>query len=655
MVGDEFYESLGRKTEEMYLGLAKVQSAEMQDQLVAYHQLVDKEIGGLIANISTNQAGEILQQQRRKLQILKEDFSNLKSDIGSKYKIYLRGCGKAGKSTLLNALLSIDENTGSKMGRIPMTFTIDTYTDEMEQDEAEIRRISEKGKGTTLRTSRSKAIEIVAVEEAAFKKSKEQCEKMIHSKVQDIYLEKEREDIETDIYKQYLMKTCIRETRWGIGKNLFFHNCVLIDTPGLSQELRFTNVIEEVKNYEVDGIIWVINSDTLAKAEIIQAYKNEFKEMESVYADKKVIAVINMYGTGEEYKRGSKLWKRVEDRAQKICCERYGFNKIICVNARLAYDGNVSQDRQKIEDSNISELRKMINEMFVEKSSEEYHQAKLKKIDSFMDKFYQDVNFQVSELQLKLTRYQDIKTRIMSEESACDRLVTEEKYKIQSEHLAIVKSRINTNLSQINRLNGESDSVRKKFLKDTIIDVEELSRKMCVALDRCEESIFYRFKELQTQSIISDFHTKEYALKNFQKREESISMKKGRRPIVITSSNGWDVKLFDVVENTFGINSIVTRVTKEVLNVLKPPAKRAYEEIADSIDYWVSKIELSEPITGYANKCYDTLDQSMKYTCGAHDDVQKIHKYMKAFINDRSPMTWKNIGLLDILGGTKDV
>ena len=79
------------------------------------------------------------------------------------------------------------------------------------------------------------------------------------------------------MYKKHLIKTKIREIKWGIGRNDFFHNCVLIDTPGLSQELRFTNVIEDVKNYEVDGIIWVISSGTLAKKEGVDAYKEALK------------------------------------------------------------------------------------------------------------------------------------------------------------------------------------------------------------------------------------------------------------------------------------------------------------------------------------------------------------------------------------------
>ena len=44
MVDETIYTSLGKLTEEMYLSLAKTQSSQMQDQLVAYHSFAEEKI-----------------------------------------------------------------------------------------------------------------------------------------------------------------------------------------------------------------------------------------------------------------------------------------------------------------------------------------------------------------------------------------------------------------------------------------------------------------------------------------------------------------------------------------------------------------------------------------------------------------------------------
>ena len=314
----EIYQRLGKLTEEMYSGISKAQSSIMIDNLVQYYTLEEERLGRLLEKMYSIQGGEMLQQQRKKLQILSDDFINMKSDIGSKYKVYLRGCGNAGKSTLLNALLSIDEQTGSKMGKLPTTFIIDIYTDELSQDEAVIRIIDKDGKSQNVKTDRSNASEIENREEEMFSKSKELCKSLIEKATENVYLEEEIADIEYKIYKEKLFRTTIREIKWGIGQNDFFHNCVLIDTPGLSQELRFTNVLDTIKDYEADGIIWVMRSDKYIKQSNEAEYKKELEELPQIYKDKKVIAVINMYGEGKDYVQGSQLWKRVKQCAEAI-------------------------------------------------------------------------------------------------------------------------------------------------------------------------------------------------------------------------------------------------------------------------------------------------------------------------------------------------
>lgn len=651
MIDENVYASLGKMTEEMYLGLCKNQSAQMQDQLVAYHEIAEGKIAELLSKHSEIEAGEILAEQQKKIQILSDDFSNLKKDINSKYKIYLRGCGKAGKSTLLNALLSIDENIGSRMGRVPMTFTIDTYTDELEVNKAEVRLIDTKGKSKNLCVSRKQAIEISNKEEVSFKQSKEKCDAIIEERVRNVYLEQEREDIERDVYRQHLLKTQIREIKWGIGENNFFHNCVLIDTPGLSQELRFTNVIEDVKNYEMDGIIWVISSHTLAKQEVIEAYKEEFRQLKEVYEGKKVIAVINMYGDAPEYAYGSKLWRRVEKRAKEIYCGTYGFDDLICVNAKLAYDGNVHNDKIAIEESNISELRKKVNEMFVEKSTEEYHLAKLEKIDSFLRNLYREVEDNQKILEKHVFQYEDRSKKITSQRIACIQLFETRKEKIISLHMANIKQRIRANITRVNNLDDESVTSRQFFLENSIIGVNELESQIHDCMKQCEDIIFQRFKEQQLQSIISGYKTQKYALESFEKNVGKLSVDNTQKMISVRAPSGLGAGIYSLASGIFGKDSIVTGIVKFFRNAIKSPEERVYDDVRKYIKEWAGAISMDEVVKRYEEECRKTLDKSMEYTCCKYSDVCKMRDYMGTFIQNQSHMEWKQVGLMEIIGG----
>ena len=650
MTEKDVYSSLGKMTEEMYLGLAKVQSTRMQDQLVAYHGTAEGKIAELLSAMSGKSEGEILREQERKVQILKDDFQQLKHDIDSKYKVYIRGCGKAGKSTLLNALLSIDENTGSRMGRLPMTFTIDTYSDELEVNKAQVRLIDEKGRGQTLSVSRAQAIAMESEEETAFKQSKEKCDAIIAERTANVYLESERDDIKHDIYKSHLLKTKIREIKWGIGRNDFFHNCILIDTPGLEQDLRFTNVIEDVKNYEVDGIIWVISSDTLTKQEVINAYKKEIQELESVYENKKVIAVINMYGLGTDYTYGSKKWKKLERNARKVYCGTYGFDDLICLNAKLAYDGNVNHNQTQIEESNIYELRKKINEMFIEKTSEEYHYAKLEKIEFFLKNLYREVMKNRIVLQKYMFQYKDKKDKISNQANACEELFNQKKNALISQHMAKVRNRIEKNMTRINGLDDESISSRQYFLENTIIGVNELENKVYDCMQQCEKLIYQRFQEQQAESIISGFKTKKYALEAFRKYGKDLTAENHRTTIHINPPSGLGAEIYDVAVGVFGKDHIVTRGVKWLRNLWKSPQDRVYEDVRKAVKHWTDTVSLDDLIHTYEEQCYKTLNTSMEYTCGAYEDVCRIHEDMTAFIENPPHMEWEGIDFMDIIG-----
>lgn len=651
---DAVYSSLGKLTEEMYMSLAKEQSSRMQEQLLKYHSVAGDKISRMVREIGRCSSGEILSEYRKKFQILYDDFSFMKNDINSKYKIYLRGCGNAGKSTLLNALLSLKEEEGSRMSRLPKTFIVDIYTDELNTYEAQVRTIGTDGKGEYKKVTRSEAIAMEDDEERLFSESKEKCRAEIEEKCINVHLEQEREDIERDVYLNGLIKTSIREIKWGIGTNRFFHNCMLIDTPGLSQELRFTNVIEDVKSYEVDGIIWVISSESLAKQEVIDAYQKEMKEMQEIYDGRRVIAVVNMYGTGSDYEYGSSIWKRYEKKARKIYCDKFGFDDLICVNAKLAYDGSVNGDQEAVDKSNISELRKVINEMFVERSTETYHYDKLAKIDNFLSNLYRETARAEREIEKQKLDYDDKKNKIENQVIACKNLFAEDRDMILKKHLTEIRSRIAKNKDAIQVLDQRSETEKNRFVSQEIVHSDELQADLQRMMDNSGSKIYSRFRDQQRRSIISGFKTEEYVVKHFEKAQSNLKL-------IGTSSgssfqykmSGWEVAS-SVFEGIFGHND-VTKAIRGILtfvkNIIKNPQDRLYENIKRDLIRWAEQADISETIDAYERICMDTLNSSMRQTCGEYSDVKGLLPKIHSFNMDKPHMTWKKVGLDELLGG----
>lgn len=656
MADEAVYASLGKLTEEMYMSLAKAQSSRMQDQLVSYHAFAEEKISTMMEQMGRCDAGEMLKEHNKKLHILRDDFRAMKHDINSKYKIYLRGCGNAGKSTLLNALLSLDESKGSRMSRLPKTFIIDTYIDELPVEQAEVRTIRADGGGEYQKMSRMDAIRREDKEEERFAQSKEKCRKEIEKACKNAYLEHEKADIEREIYTTHLLKTNIREIRWGIGKNSFFHNCILIDTPGLSQELRFTNVLEDVKSYEVDGIIWVISSESLFSDTVPKAYKEEMKEMQAIYDGRKIIAVINMYGTGKDYTYGSDVWKELEESAKEIFCDELKlFADLVCVNAKLAYDGNKSGNAGDIEKSNISELRKAINEMFVERSTEAYHYAKLEKIDRFLDNLYRDTKGIEQELQDKAEEYQDKHDEISRQKTACGNMVRESVDKALSTHLSGVKERIAQNSEAVQTLGQMPEWERDSFVQNKIACTDVLKRHFEKVLEECAPKVYSSFQKLQEKSIISGFQSESYKLQHFEKANEvQLLGKSNTLPPVSYPRSGWDVSvaiLKEIIEGRSSVTKLFGAVLVGFKNMFKSPQDRLYESVSDSLGSWARKWNLSEQIEQYASVCRETVDQSMAQTCCAHQDLDRLLPEIGGFNKEKPQMQWEEAGLEKLIGG----
>ena len=642
MEQEKVYKELENITENIYVSLVKNQKNMMIKDLSNKYLEEKNKFKELANSIEKYERGEVLNDILKDIKRIVSELDYASKDDESKYRVYLRGLGKAGKSTLLNALLSLDEKKGSKMGILPTTFIVDVYTDEVDKDKAEVLIIDKNGQSKVEKMSREKAEKYKEKEELLEKQSKEKCQKLIDVETRNVYLEDEKEEIIQRIKKDNLKRTNVEEIKWGIEKNSFFQNCILIDTPGLDHE--------RIKEYKINGIIWTIRSDRLSREENANEIKREFEALKSVYSDNKVIAVVNMFAKEDmfdvdEYIVGSRQWERIRKKANKIYCDGLGFNEVICVNARMAYEGNEENDKKKINNSNILQLRKRINELFIEKNNDEYMDEKFRAASTYQKMSYKEVGDYIYEIERFTRKYNDIKAKISNLENSCYMSFKRELDDLKNRQNVLIKSNIQVYATAINGLDSKGYSEQERFIKDKIIETDSLNRKLQNVINKNEKLIYERFKEQQFKSIVSIYKTEKYKMESFPKHLEiTTSLSNISSVSIVTDYDDWG----GIFSET-GFVGDVARLFRSIFGA--STTQRWTRRALAALDKYFEQIKIDDYIRDYVERCYQTLDSSMKYSCGEYNDVSEIVEQLNEFVDKKKIIKKYEPDLFEIIGG----
>lgn len=379
---ESVYDELGLALSEMYL---KCERDRTNRFIAEYTSKLEEEadyVRECYETVDSIGHGKAQKELYTAMSQLYSDYERIQEDADSKFKIYVRGIGNAGKSTLVNTLLEVEEEQGSKTSKIPETFIIEAFSDSVPLGKALIYRIGDS-EGTLM--DRQEAKQLQEKETQAFLQSELECKKKISDVLKDVYDAEERQERKKLIYEA-LEKTTLRQIIWGMEGNLFLQNCILADTPGLWQELRHTSQWEDVKNYEADGILWVMSQKHIIEKEMLTVYKKEMEHFSHLGENGCMIAVINVHS--EDNKPGDNGWKRMmkqtKERLEEHDLLEY-FQYICYVNCKKAYEGKMQNDSVKIKESNIEELLGIINTRFIEKRSGDVMDDKVRKYNDYME------------------------------------------------------------------------------------------------------------------------------------------------------------------------------------------------------------------------------------------------------------------------------
>ena len=260
-------------------------------------------------------------------------IKDLLDNMDDKFLLFVVGTGNYGKSTLINALMQQDL---APIDFRPKTWKIDVYYLDEKNEQNEQNVIIKLNDGQILNMSNEDAHKFIENEEKLTDKHKKEYNNIKNEELKKCKTKKERDEMQEKLKKEYLYKSKVVEVRWPVKQNKFLKNILLVDTPGISQDLLYLQ--NSIKDYyfKADGVIWMLDGLTIASKN-----NNEMiKELESYLGDlgglnDNIIGVVNKID--KVYANGG---KEAVDAVMNDANNYFGdkFKYIIPISAKEAFN-----------------------------------------------------------------------------------------------------------------------------------------------------------------------------------------------------------------------------------------------------------------------------------------------------------------------------
>lgn len=273
-------------------------------------------------------------------------------ELKEPFLLFVMGPGKYGKSTLINSLI---KDNKLKTKDIPNTWRLDILTS------SNYKKMDIVSVYETKSYNYDEGLSILEAEEAKFKNSKkvikDKFEKIKKHNDLSIY---DLKECKKSLEEKYLYKYDIVEVKHYINKSGVLNDFIIVDTPGLNQNL-LKNTKERMVDYykRADGIIWVLD----AKNIVSKSSNDMIVELNENYilSDdyNNIICAVNKV---DEIRNKDNDLSKVKEEVKNLY-KNY-FVDIVFISSKEAIDGYISNDKKLTNLSNIEELRKSIDSNF---------------------------------------------------------------------------------------------------------------------------------------------------------------------------------------------------------------------------------------------------------------------------------------------------
>lgn len=281
------------------------------------------------------------------------ELKELLEQMDDKFLLFVVGTGNYGKSTLINALL---KDKIAPVDFRPKTWKIDVYYLDEENTQKVIVKLKD---GSQLTFGKEEAIDYIENEEKSMYDSLKEYNKVKNVELKKCSTKEEREEMIEKLTKEYIYKSKVVEVRWPVENNYMLKHMLLVDTPGLTQDIY--DIKNSIKDYyfKADGVLWLLDAQTISASnsnELILELENYLDDIGGI--NNNIIGVVNK--VDKVIKSGGQdALNNVMKDANKFFGDRFKY--IVPISSKEAFENS--------NDINLKKLNNTIEDVFLSDSN----------------------------------------------------------------------------------------------------------------------------------------------------------------------------------------------------------------------------------------------------------------------------------------------
>ena len=428
----------------------------LKEDLVTKNKIINE----FICGFEKKNSGKITKKLLDEFLQIEADFKQLYENFDDKLMVFIIGNGNVGKSTLLNSLIGYEV---AETNFLPNTWKIDVYSPEDKNDKATIKYLG--GKQESLSIKKVKAI--INNEEKKSKEGKKKYNENLNKELKGLKTKDEREEIKKYLGEKYLYKSNVAEVRWPVNKNWILEKCLLVDTPGLNQNLHDLEQLGNINDYyhKADGVLWLLDGQTIAASNTNSLFDELNDVLKTVGGVRdNIIGVINRMDLVRK-NGGQESVNKVLSDAKRIFGEK--FYNIVEMSAQQAFDGVKKNNSSLIKESGILNLQNSIRDIFISKSESIKNSAKIQGNNRLLDITLEKLNEYSKEINKYDKMYSEKNKKLQSLKENLKNNIEKDIEKFFENYLSEVRKRVDIHIDAL------SDGKGPDFIKNTMYKLDE--------------------------------------------------------------------------------------------------------------------------------------------------------------------------------------